>query len=227
MGIRRSMEERICVAGFRNIWLQNIEKTLQKNGFKNVTCDPNLYQLKGDYKNLTVWGEVVVTLLPFGNNDNQTEINIKSTANVDNIYALFKSPNKTIIEAVKTGLKIMPDQTPISVQKNSSFCANCGVELQENSRFCNACGTNLSTNTQTPIPTSSSSKNISMGAIIATIIGAIGALFSIMTIQSDINQWRFTYTSPFTGHETGMIAVTVISIIVLISGIVAIYKSKH
>lgn len=34
----------------------------------------------------------------------QTDIHIKATANVDNIYALFKSPIKTIIEAFKTGL---------------------------------------------------------------------------------------------------------------------------
>jgi multisubunit Na+/H+ antiporter MnhB subunit len=106
-------------------------------------------------------------------------------------------------------------------------CPNCGVELQENSRFCNACGTNLSINTTELTPTSDSSKSVSIGAIIATIIGAIGTLFSIMTIQSDINQWRYTYTSPFTEHETWMINIVFISIIVLISGIVAIYKSKR
>jgi uncharacterized membrane protein YvbJ len=106
-------------------------------------------------------------------------------------------------------------------------CPNCGVELQENSRFCNACGTNLSINTPELTPTSGNSKSVSIGAIIVTIIGAIGTLFSIMTIQSDINQWRYTYTSPFTEHETGTIAVVVISVIVLISGIVVIYKSRR
>lgn len=104
MAVRKSMEEKFCVGGFRDIWLKNIENALQKSGFEHITSDSTLYQVKGDYKKFTVWGEVLVTLLPFGNTDNQTEINIKSTANVDNIYALFKSPNKTIIEAVKAGL---------------------------------------------------------------------------------------------------------------------------
>jgi len=104
VAIRKSIEECVCVEGNRTIWLQNVSSALEKAGFKNVNCDSTLYQVKGDYKKLTVYGELLISLLPFGNNDNQTELNIKSTANVDNIYALFKSPNKIIINALKAAL---------------------------------------------------------------------------------------------------------------------------
>ena len=37
--------------------------------------------------------------------DEDTKITAVSTANVDNIFALFKSPNKTILSKFKEGLK--------------------------------------------------------------------------------------------------------------------------
>jgi len=102
MAIRKSMEERICIEGNRNEWLQKINNALSVAGFTNVICDSLLFQVKGDYKKVSIWGDIIVTLIPFGTNDDKTEMYIKSTANVDNIYALFKSPNKTIIEKFKS-----------------------------------------------------------------------------------------------------------------------------
>ena len=110
MALRKSMEERICVEGNRNEWIQKINNTLSTltlAGFTNVVCESSLFQVKGDYKKFSVWGEILVTLVPFGNDDNKTEIKILSTANVDNIYALIKSPNKTIIEKFKSVLSII------------------------------------------------------------------------------------------------------------------------
>jgi len=104
MAIRKSMEENIIVEGGRGDWLSKIQKALEISGFKNVKCNSALYQTTADYKKATVFGEVLITLKPSGLNDICTEIVIKSTANVDNIYALFKSPNKTIIGAFKSGL---------------------------------------------------------------------------------------------------------------------------
>jgi len=104
MAIRKSMEERVCVEGNRSIWLEKVKNALEIAGFKNLSHDSTLFQIKGDYRKMTVYGDILVTLLPFGNNENQTELNIKSTANVDNIYALFKSPNKSIINALKSAL---------------------------------------------------------------------------------------------------------------------------
>jgi len=99
------MEENLCVEGHRDAWLGRIKQGLEANGFTRVTANSVLYQVTADYKKFTVWGEIVITLIPAaGNADGQTYILLKSTANVDNIYALFKSPNKAILHAAKAGL---------------------------------------------------------------------------------------------------------------------------
>jgi len=103
MAIRKSMEERVCVEGSRDAWFSKTSQALEVSGFKNVSRNDALFQVTADYKKATVWGEVLVTLLP-ATSEGQTDITIKSTANVDNAFALFKSPNKAIIEAFKSGL---------------------------------------------------------------------------------------------------------------------------
>ena len=102
MGIRNSMEEDIVVSGERNTWLKKCENSLNNQGFTKVNVNNSLYQVKGNYKKITVWGEILITLTPHSEKD--TNIFIKATSNVDNIFALFKSPNKTIIEKFKKGL---------------------------------------------------------------------------------------------------------------------------
>ncbi len=104
MGIRKSMEEQIRVDGNRDIWLDKVQQALEVSQFTNISCNKTLYQVNADYKKLTVWGEISITLISVDTAKEQTDIHIKATANVDNIYALFKSPIKTIIEAFKTGL---------------------------------------------------------------------------------------------------------------------------
>ena len=102
MAIRKSMDEEIVVSGDRDQWLKKCEESLEKEGFNKIDINNSLYQIKGNYKKLTIWGEILVTLKPYSGNE--TTIVIKSTSNVDNIFALFKSPNKTIIEKFKEGL---------------------------------------------------------------------------------------------------------------------------
>lgn len=104
MAIRKSMEEKVTVEEERSIWLPKVQKALEIGNFKNISVNTTLYQIAADYKKFTVWGEILITLTPAGNDNHKTEILIKSTANADNIYALFKSPNKTIIEAFKSNL---------------------------------------------------------------------------------------------------------------------------
>jgi hypothetical protein len=58
-----------------------------------VTCN---------YKKFTTWGEIQVTLVPEG--DGNTKINACATANVDNVFALFKSPGRAIVGAFKSNL---------------------------------------------------------------------------------------------------------------------------
>ena len=104
MAVRNSMEENIVVEGRRDYWIQRANEALNTNGFSNVLYNTTLYQITADYKKFTIWGEILITFKPFGKDEAQTEITIKSTANVDNFQALFVSPNKTIIGKFKSGL---------------------------------------------------------------------------------------------------------------------------
>lgn len=105
MAIRKSMEEHLRVDGNRDIWIDKVQQALELGKFTDINCNKTLYQVNADYKKITVWGEINIALISVDNTIEQTDINIKATSNVDNIYALFKSPNKTIIETFKASLK--------------------------------------------------------------------------------------------------------------------------
>lgn len=102
MAIRKSMDEEIVVLGDRDQWLKKCEESLNKEGFSKIDINNSLYQINGNYKKWTIWGEILITLKPYS--EKETTIVIKSTSNIDNIFALFKSPNKIIIEKFKNGL---------------------------------------------------------------------------------------------------------------------------
>ncbi|MDG1808323.1 MAG: hypothetical protein P8I27_10515 [Pirellulaceae bacterium] len=101
MAIRKSMQEEMVVSGAREEWLQKCTKVLESSGFTKVTPNVALHQIEANYKKFMTWGTIMITLTPAGND---TKITVVSTANVDNIYALFMSPNKTIISKFKEGL---------------------------------------------------------------------------------------------------------------------------
>jgi hypothetical protein len=101
MAIRKSKEENFAVKGNAEEWLTKAEQALLKGGFTNIRTIEILNQITGDYKKLTVWGEIIITLLPDADN---LKINTKSTANVDNIFALFSSPNQKILDEFKSNL---------------------------------------------------------------------------------------------------------------------------
>lgn len=101
MAIRKSKEETFSVKGYAEEWLVKSEKALYKGGFKNIKINKLLNQITADYKKLTVWGEIIVTLFPETDN---IKITAKSTANVDNIFALFSSPNQKILDQFKNNI---------------------------------------------------------------------------------------------------------------------------
>lgn len=101
MAVRKSVEETIVVDGPRDKWLARCKDSLQKAGFGAVKANPALNQVEGTFRKFSVWGEILITLTPEGQN---TKIVAKSTANVDNIFALFSSPTKKILAAFKDNL---------------------------------------------------------------------------------------------------------------------------
>jgi len=102
MGVRKSAEEELVVNGSREEWFSRLSEALLYSDFKNVKKNESLFQIQGDYKKLTTWGTLEVTLIPDGDS---TKIKAVATANVDNIYALFKSPTKAILQAFKDLVK--------------------------------------------------------------------------------------------------------------------------
>ena len=101
MAIRQNKEETFVVAGTVDEWLIKSERALNLGKFTNISVNKTINQLTGNYKKLTVWGEIVVTLLPEGD---KVKIHANSNANADNIFALFNSPNKKILDQFKNNL---------------------------------------------------------------------------------------------------------------------------
>ena len=101
--MRKSIEEVVVVVGSREEWLERCRQALERQGFTKVEVAQTLGQIHANYKKMTTWGTLDITLLPEG--DAQTRMNLKATANVDNVYAVFRSPGKKILETFKTGLE--------------------------------------------------------------------------------------------------------------------------
>jgi hypothetical protein len=102
MAIRKSMHEEIVVSGDRVEWLDRCANALAASGFTKISTNVPLSQIEAAYRTWKVWGTILVNLTPAGSN---TKLSMVSTANVDNIWALFQSPNKSILAAFKSELK--------------------------------------------------------------------------------------------------------------------------
>ncbi len=102
MAVRKTIEEVVVVDGNRDSWLTRCEAALHAQGFTGVAVNPTLLQLEGNYKKATVWGSLLVSLMPSG--ENATSIVMRATANIDNVFALFSSPGQKIVNRFKEGL---------------------------------------------------------------------------------------------------------------------------
>ena len=104
MAIRKSYKEDIFVNKDLNNTMKLCENALEAGNFTKIKKNNTLNQLTANYKKLTVWGEVTISLSPKVK-DQGTKIAIDCMANVDNAFALFKSPGKTILGKFKDNLK--------------------------------------------------------------------------------------------------------------------------
>ncbi|MGY5015040.1 hypothetical protein ACWCY6_44530 [Streptomyces sp. 900105755] len=103
MAIRKSVEETLVVAGERDEWLTRCAKGLMKAGFKDVQTSTVLGQVAGTYKKFPTNGELSITVIP-SSQSGHTQLTLRSTAAVDNVYAMFSSPNKKILTVAKASL---------------------------------------------------------------------------------------------------------------------------
>ena len=101
MAVRKSKEENFEVKGTIEEWKSKVMNSLEKGEFTSIKNNDTLNQITANYKKLTVWGEITITLLE---NSDKIKISAVSTANSDNIFALFNSPNKIILDNFKNNL---------------------------------------------------------------------------------------------------------------------------
>lgn len=101
MAIRKSKEENFEVNGTLEDLKLQVENALKKGEFTSINTNNVLSQITANYKKLTIWGEISITLTE---NNGKVKIMAISTANSDNIFALFTSPNKVILDNFKNNL---------------------------------------------------------------------------------------------------------------------------
>jgi hypothetical protein len=102
MAIRKRVEETLVVDGAREAWLTRSRTALELRGFTKIEVSEALFQVRANYKKFTTWGDIQISLLPSG--DAATAVQVAATANVDNVFALFKSPGRKIVDEFKAGL---------------------------------------------------------------------------------------------------------------------------
>ena len=106
MAIRKSLEESVVFDGPSPYWGPRCVAAMQAAGFTLTKVDDAAGRVEGTFKSATIWGGLVVTLMPVG--PTTTQITAKATANVDNLYAAFRSPGRKIIEEFKAALAGLP-----------------------------------------------------------------------------------------------------------------------
>src|ERR1044071_7743555 len=103
MAIGKTVEETLVVDGARDEWVSKAEAAMRSQGFTSVRSTPAMGQVSGNYKKATVWGSLEVTLTPEG--ERRTRIAMSATGNVDNVFAIFSSPGRKILDRFKQGLR--------------------------------------------------------------------------------------------------------------------------
>jgi hypothetical protein len=104
VAIRKSVEETLVVAGERDEWLSLCARGLIAVGFKGVQTTTVLGQVTGTYKKFPTHGELTITAEPCMKSG-YTQLTLRSTAAVDNLYASFASPNKKILVTAKASFE--------------------------------------------------------------------------------------------------------------------------
>jgi hypothetical protein len=102
MAIRKSKQESFEVKGNIEKIKQRAENALNEGNFTSIKSNSLLNQITANYKKFTVWGEIKITL---NEKNKNIKIDVVSTANSDNIFALFSSPNEKILNAFKDNFK--------------------------------------------------------------------------------------------------------------------------
>ncbi len=102
MGIRRSKIEYFHINNNINSVKKVVVSALNSGGFSSIKENDVINEIRADYKKITVWGWITIALVEVYNG---VDMRVEVTANVDNIYALFSSPIKRILNVFKDNLQ--------------------------------------------------------------------------------------------------------------------------
>lgn len=103
MAVRKSMEETVVVTGDLSEWITRCAKGLMYVGFQEVVTNTTLNQVTGKHRKFPTNGDILITATPSAT-PGSVQLVLRSTANVDNVYAAFSSPTKKIIEKAKASI---------------------------------------------------------------------------------------------------------------------------
>jgi hypothetical protein len=99
--VRKSLDETVVINGDRRQLLERCRAAMDAGGFSKVTVNDALFQISGRYRKATTVGALTVTLRPAPGG---TELAMRATGNVDNVFALFRGPSQRILQAFKSHL---------------------------------------------------------------------------------------------------------------------------
>jgi len=102
MAVRKSKEQTYQVNGNIPEIKEKCLNALSIGGFNKVSSNDLLNEISANYKKTFVIGKIQIVL---AEQNDKTNIFVKSTANSDNIFALFSSPNDKIMNAFKDNLE--------------------------------------------------------------------------------------------------------------------------
>lgn len=102
MAVRKSKEQSFQVQQPLTLVKEKCHEALAKGGFRNVRSNDLLNSFSANYTKLTTVGTIDISLI---DNGAAVSVNLKSTANTDNIFALLSSPNDKILDSFTTNFK--------------------------------------------------------------------------------------------------------------------------
>ncbi len=102
MAVRKSKEKSLQFNGTLEEAKTKCKSALEAGGFKKIELNDSLNCLNAKFNNFFVVGSLDIGLVK---NEHGTTISLKSTANADNIFALFSSPNDKIMKSFSDNFK--------------------------------------------------------------------------------------------------------------------------
>ena len=102
MAIRKSKEKSLQFKGTLEEAKIKCKSALEAGGFKKIEQNDSLNQLNAKFNNFFAVGSLDIGL---EKTDHGITISLKSTANADNIFALFSSPNDKIMRSFNDNFK--------------------------------------------------------------------------------------------------------------------------